>query len=73
MGCYPTYAVWAYHDYLNLFNKDKRSIVADIVNNEAFSAEEVIEHVAARRREIETKKDEAFYRDLEKYVPIESK
>ena len=48
--------MWAYHDYLNLFNKDKQSIVADIVNNETFSAEEVIEHVAVRRREIETKK-----------------
>lgn len=23
VGCYPTYAVWAYHDYLNLFNRDK--------------------------------------------------
>jgi len=43
------------------------------VNNEAYSAEEVVEYVAARRREIETKQDEAFYRDLAKYVPIESK
>lgn len=65
--------MWAYHDYLNLFNKDKATLVSSFVANENLSAEEVIEHVAALRIENEKKKDEAFYKDLAKYVPVETK
>lgn len=42
VGCYPTFAVWAYHDYLNLFYGKKESIIENI-SKEDMSAEELIE------------------------------
>ena len=46
---------------------------AVIAESEDMTAEELVEVFAKQRVEIEKAKEQAFFSDIEKYVPIESK
>lgn len=43
-GCFPTYAVWAYHDVYNYFNKNKATII-DEISQKDMTPDEIMEEV----------------------------